>query len=86
MNIADALDRNALFFPDHEALVDGKRRWTYQGYRRDADRFAHALVGLNVKKGDRVCLFMGNSAEFAIGFYGILKVGAIVVSISSMSK
>lgn len=86
MNIADVLDSNALFFPANEALVDGKRRWTYQGYRRDVDCFAHALVGLNVKKGDRVCLFTGNSAEFAIAFYGILKVGAIVVSISSMSK
>lgn len=86
MNIAEALDRNALFFPSDEALVDGNRRWTYLAYRQDADRLAHALTGLNVEKGDRVCLFMGNCAEFAVAFYGILKVGAIVVSISSMSK
>ena len=86
MNIADALDRNALFFPDNEALVDGNRRWTYSQYQRDANRLAHALTEFGVEKGDRVCLFMGNSAEFAIAFYGILKVGAIVVSISSMSR
>ena len=29
---------------------------------------------------------MGNSAEFALAFYGILKVGAIAVSISAMCK
>ena len=86
MNIADALDRNAIFFPDHEALVDGARRWTYGAFRRDADRAAHALTALGVVKGDRVCLFMGNRAEFAVAFYGILKVGAIAVSISSMCK
>lgn len=86
MNIADGLDRNASFFPENEALVDGERRWTYVDYRRDADRFAHALTELGVGKGDRVALYLGNSAEFAIAFYGILKVGAVVVSISSMSK
>jgi len=86
VNIADALDRNAIFFPDHEALVDGARRWTYGQFHRDAGRLAHALIDLGVQKGDRVCLFTGNSAEFAIAFYGILKVGAMVVSISSMSR
>lgn len=86
MNIAEALDRNAMFFPGHEALVDGARRWTYGEYQRDANRLARALTDLGVVKGDRVCLFMGNSAEFAIAFYGILKVGAIAVSISSMSR
>ncbi len=86
MNQADALDRSAFYFPEHEALVDGSRRWTYAEYRRDADGFAHALTALGVKKGDRVCLFMGNCAEFPLAFYGILKVGAIAVSISSMCK
>ncbi|MBU2601543.1 MAG: long-chain fatty acid--CoA ligase [Actinobacteria bacterium] len=86
MNQAEALDHSAFYFPDSEALVDGSRRWTYAEYRRDADRFAHALTALGVKRGDRVCLFMGNCAEFPIAFYGILKVGAIAVSISSMCK
>ena len=86
MNIADALDRNTLYFPDKDAVVDRGRRWSYAEFRRDADRFAHALVDLGVEKGDRVCVFMGNSAEFAIAFYGIFKVGAIAVSISAMCK
>jgi long-chain acyl-CoA synthetase len=86
VNIADALDRNAMYFPENEALVDGPRRWSYEQFRQDADGFAQALKELGVTKGDRVCLFMGNSAEFAVTFYGILKVGAIAVSISSMSR
>lgn len=86
MNIADALDRNTIFFPDHDALIDGERRWSYAEFRRDADRFAHALAEMGVGHGDRVGLYTSNSAEFAISFYGILKVGAIVVSISSMYR
>jgi long-chain acyl-CoA synthetase len=86
MNIADALDRNTIFFPDNDAIVDGERRWSVAGFRSDADRFAHALTELGIAPGDRIGLFMGNSAEFAIAFYGILKVGAIAVSISSMCK
>ncbi len=86
MNIADALDRNTIFFPGNDALVEGDRLWSYVDFRRDADRFAHALVELGVGHGDRVAIFMGNSAEFAIVFYGILKVGAIVVSVSSMCR
>ena len=86
LNIADALDRNTLFFPDKDAVVDMGRRWTYTEFRRDADRFAHALVDLGVEKGDRVCVFLGNSAEFALAFYGIFKVGAIAVSISAACK
>lgn len=86
MNLADALDRSTIFFPDNEALVDGARRWTYREYRQDVDRFAHALTDLGVGRGDRVGLFMGNCAEFCIAFYGILKVGGIVVSLSSTCK
>ena len=75
MNVADALDRNTIFFSDNDALVDGGRRWTYREFRRDADRFAHALTDLGVREGDRVGLFMGNSAEFCLAFYGIAQSG-----------
>ncbi len=86
MNVADALDRNTIFFPDNEALIDGDRRWTYRDLRRDADRVAHALAELGIGKGDRVCLYMSNCAEFAIAFYGILKLGAVAVSLSAQAK
>ena len=86
MNVAEILDRNAVIFADREAVVDTDRRWTYPQLRRDADRFAHALTELGVRRGDRVCLFLGNSAEFLIAFYGILKVGGIATSLSALGK
>jgi long-chain acyl-CoA synthetase len=86
LNIAEFLDRNATVAPNKEALVDGDRIWTYEQYRRDADRVAEALTEIGVAHGDRVGLFMTNRAEFAIAFYGILKVGGVVTSLSGAAK
>ncbi|RME08134.1 MAG: long-chain fatty acid--CoA ligase [Anaerolineae bacterium] len=44
------------------------------------DRFAAALASLGVKKGDRVGLFLPNTPQFVIAYYGALKIGAIVVA------
>ena len=51
-----------------------------------SDRFANALAGLGVGKGDRVGIYLENCPQFAIAFYGILKVGAVVVTCSPMYK
>ena len=86
MNIADTLDQNRLFFPDNEAIVCGGRTWTYLTFWEDANRMANALRSLGVEKDDKVCLFLTNRPEFAIAYYACQKLGALCVSISSMSK
>ncbi len=86
MNIADALERNRLFFPDHEAIVYGGQSWTYRRFSEEASRMAGALAGLGVGKGDKVCLFLTNCPEFILAYYACQKLGAVCVSISSMSK
>ena len=44
------------------------------------DRMAAGLASLGVKKGDRVGIFMPNSPQFVIAFFGILKAGGVVVA------
>ena len=44
------------------------------------DRVAAALVDMGVKKGDRVGIFMPNSPQFVMVYYGILKAGGVVVA------
>ncbi len=86
MNIAEALDRNRIFFPDGEAIVHGGDVWTYQRFWEEANRTANALRSLGVGRGDKVCLFLTNCPEFIAAYYACQKLGAICVSISSMSK
>ncbi|MFX0114349.1 MAG: long-chain fatty acid--CoA ligase [Candidatus Hodarchaeota archaeon] len=47
-----------------------------------SSRLASALIQMGIEKGDRIGLFMPNVPQFVIGFFGILKAGAIVVPIS----
>ena len=52
---------------------------TYAQFAALVDRFAHALVKMGVKRGDRVSLCLPNIPQFPIAFYGALKAGAVVV-------
>jgi long-chain acyl-CoA synthetase len=53
---------------------------TYRQLLDQVDRFASALHCLGVRKGDRVTLVLPNLPQFVIGFYGTMKLGAIVVN------
>ncbi len=66
-------------FPNNTATVFFDQKMTYRQLDDAATRFAAALQGLDVKKGDRVMLFLPNTPQFVIAFYGILRAGAIVV-------
>ncbi len=49
---------------------------------RLTDHMAAALVEMGVKKGDRVGIFMPNTPQFVIAYFGILKAGGVVVAVN----
>lgn len=58
---------------------------------RDLWDKVQALAGFlqnktGVKKGDRVFLFMQNSPQCIIGYYAILRAGAVVIPVNPMNK
>ncbi|MCC7355412.1 MAG: long-chain fatty acid--CoA ligase [Anaerolineae bacterium] len=55
-------------------------RLTYRQLDELTNRFAAALSGLGVRKGDRVAVMLPNTPQFIIAFYGAMKAGAIVVN------
>ncbi len=59
-------------------VFHGARR-TYRDVDDAADRFAASLRRLGVRAGDRVGLIVPNSPAYIIAFYGIQRVGGIVV-------
>ncbi len=72
--------------PAKPALIQGDRVVTYAELDAASDRLAAALARLGVAKGQRVTLFMPNSIEFVLAFYGALKAGAVVNPINAQSK
>ncbi len=86
MNIAHHLERGKLLFPDKTALIFEEKSFTYKQLDQLVNRVANGLHGLGIRKGDRVALFLPNIPEFVISYLGILKIGAVAVSINVMFK
>jgi long-chain acyl-CoA synthetase len=73
------LEETAGRFSGNLALVFKGTKITYREYDEAVDRFAAALQGLGVKKGDRVAIHLPNVPQFPITYYAALRIGAIVV-------
>ena len=76
---ADRLrDRVAVRFED--------RALTYGEFNRQADGFARLLADRDIEAGQRVAVMASNRPEFFAAVFGILKLGASAVMISSAWK
>ena len=87
------LQESAARFPDRAALIfyDGAKGRelgvkSYADLDGESDRFAAALSALGIGRGDRVAYFLQNSPALVVGFYGILKAGAVVVPCNPMYR
>ena len=72
--------------PDHPAVIFYGHVMSYGDLDRQSDRFAALLMSKGVRKGDRVAVFMPNCPQFHIVFFGILKLGAVHVPVSPLSR
>jgi fatty-acyl-CoA synthase len=72
--------------PEHPAVIFYGHTLTYADLDKQSDRFAALLIAKGVKKGDRVAVFMPNCPQFHIVFFGILKLGAVHVPVSPLSR
>ncbi|MBV8665612.1 MAG: alpha/beta fold hydrolase [Burkholderiaceae bacterium] len=55
------------------------RTMSWRELERQANRFAHGLLRLRVRSGERILLAMPNIPQWIIAYYGILKIGAVAV-------
>jgi long-chain acyl-CoA synthetase len=78
----NALDNTAKKYPGKTAILFLGRTIKYRELKIFADKFANALAGLGVQKGDTVCVFLPNCPESLIADWGILKAGAAVIPTS----
>src|ERR1700678_3803547 len=72
-------------YPHKPCLVYYDTPVTFADLFDEAERIAgHLEQRCAVRWGDRVLLFMQNSPQFVIGYYGILRANAVVVPVNPM--
>ncbi len=84
INLGSLLRRTARKHPDRVALVSQEgKRLTYRDFEDLSNRFANGLLRLGIKKNDKIALLSLNSNEQLIAFFGIFKMGGILVPINA---
>ncbi|MEW6406815.1 MAG: long-chain fatty acid--CoA ligase [Chloroflexota bacterium] len=74
------LEESARKYPDRACTIFKGAVITYKEMNALSDSIAAALVDMGVKKGDRVGIFMPNTPQFVMAYFGILKAGGVVVA------
>lgn len=82
MLLKEIFNRGPRVFPNHEAIIDGNRRFTYREWGERQNRLANALIGLGLKKGDVAGVLLKNCAEFMDAIGATVKTGIIFGSIN----
>ena len=74
------LEETARKYPDSPCTVFKGAKISYKEINEITDRLAAGLAEIGVKKGDRVGIFMPNTPQFVMAYFGVLKAGGVVVA------
>ncbi|MEZ5909222.1 MAG: acyl-CoA synthetase [Hyphomicrobiaceae bacterium] len=77
------LERAALVFPDHLAVVHGRQRFTYRELYARARRLGSALAQRYVGPGDSVTVMLANTPPMLEAHYGVPMTGAVLHSLNT---
>ena len=90
MNVSDQITDIALKLPYKMANVMPEKRsgdkylyshYTFIQFEKRVNQFSHKLIKMNVKKGDKVLVFIKPCLDFAPLVFALFKIGAICVFI-----
>jgi long-chain acyl-CoA synthetase len=80
------LRRAAKEYPEKVAVIEpekGGKEYSYHWLEENSSALAASLADMGVEPQDRIALWMKNSMEYILSFYGILKAGGVVVPVST---
>jgi long-chain acyl-CoA synthetase len=86
LNLAHLLDHQAMLTPDRPAVVMRPHAMTYAQLHAMACRVASGLRALGLGPGDHVAVSCPNTPHFPAVYYGILKLGGVVVPLNVLLK
>lgn len=84
MNVATNLEASAFFFPDRPAVRQAGFEMTYAQLNERANRIATGLIKMGVHPGEHIGLCALNSADWIAFYFGVLKAGAVAVTLSGV--
>jgi long-chain acyl-CoA synthetase len=77
------LEESAKKYPNRACTIFKGAAISFREMNAITDKLAAALAGMGIKKGDRVGIFIPNTPQFVMIYFGILKAGGVVVAIDS---
>ncbi|HXL22015.1 MAG TPA: AMP-binding protein [Candidatus Dormibacteraeota bacterium] len=86
--LGDVLARQAAQYPDRDALIYPELglRWTFRQLEELAQTCARGLASLGIRKGERVALWSTNLPEWVMLFFGLAKIGAVMVTVNTLLR
>jgi fatty-acyl-CoA synthase len=82
LQFANAWETVADVVPEHDAIVQGDRRYSYRAFDDLSSRFASALGAAGVSAGCAVGLYLYNSPEYLIAQAGSFKHRAVPINVN----
>jgi long-chain acyl-CoA synthetase len=86
LNLVSTFEHSAKEFPNKKAIVFQDKSFTFAQTAAMVNKVANSLKAKGIQKGDKVALSCLNLPYFPMIYYGILKVGAIVVPLNVLLK
>ena len=82
--LTELVEESVRKWPDRTALIYYGSKWSYRELWDLSGRFAAALAREGVGPGDRVALYLPNTPAYPFAFFGVLRLGAVVVQVSPL--
>jgi len=86
MLLHHAFEASCARLPAKTAIVCGEERVSYGELATRVDALAALLHARGVQRGDRVALYLESSVEFAVAAHAVLRLGAVFMPISALTK
>ncbi|MFW6120508.1 MAG: class I adenylate-forming enzyme family protein [Petrotogales bacterium] len=81
LNLGEMVKMNAKKFPNHVALKDKERNYTYPELNKRVNKLSHSLLNLGLEKGDKFAVLLENSIEIVEAYLAAAKTGLILAPV-----
>lgn len=82
ISLVEMFARSVKAFGESICILQDGEAWTYAEVDSASNRIAAFLLQAGLQKGDRVGIFLPNTAAFVVAYYGILKAGGVVMALN----